>query len=515
MAYTIGSTERTNELLKEASGQTGITAPTFTIPATTMSPVTPITLPTPTPEDTAGLLGTTQGAVNYVNTLTTQQNQSETDLKNSQSDIIKVLESINGKTADTQMANESSGLNTATKQLNDLNAQASVLNREALAIPLQTQEQNRNTGATDAGIAPQNAGALRINAIKALSIAQQADVAQANYIAAKDKAQQIIDLKYIPLENALKIKMQQYEFNKDLLQSIDKKRADALAVALRKQETDLADKKAKQKANADIASDYAKYAMEAGQSDIASQISLLDTESPTFRQDLTMLQSKIKNPMMELDIAIKRANLAKLQKETNLLGQPTPAERKAEEEALRSAKDAIPLIQDKISLIDDIIISPALPSRVGTNFFSRKPLGFVSGAIKTILGKSGKDIYVDMSGQGQTFAGSVQQLSSKEFLDALIAAKAKGATFGALTDREGEALRQAGTKLNGWEIKDKDNKPTGVWDVNEASFKKELNTIKELANRALLKAQGTTISPEEQSLLEEVFTNTDPSNYYK
>jgi hypothetical protein len=61
-----------------------------------------------------------------------------------------------------------------------------------------------------------------------------------------------------------------------------------------------------------------------------------------------------------------------------------------------------------------------------------------------------------------------------------------------LTDREGDALRASATQLNDWEIKDDKGVPTGVWNIDEASFKKELNNLKTLAQRAI----GTTESAE-------------------
>ena len=59
------------------------------------------------------------------------------------------------------------------------------------------------------------------------------------------------------------------------------------------------------------------------------------------------------------------------------------------------------------------------------------------------------------------FVAGVEQLISKESLESLIAAKAKGATFGALSDTEMAILRSAATKIAGWRI-DKDGNPVLV-----------------------------------------------------
>lgn len=227
-----------------------------TITPSQLAPVAPVKTVT-TPTDTTNYAGITGGIsdsiMNEYNTLNNKLNTTQDAQQGNGQSIIDIMSSLTGKTADQQAANETSGVNTETanltkyaEQLAGLNAQASSLNREAQAVPLQVQEANRNTGATDRGIAPQEAGALRLNALKALSIAQQSDIAaaaatgsQLRLQAAKDKAQQIVDLKYKPLEDALSIKKQQYELNKDLLSSIDKKRTEALDLALKKEERDI------------------------------------------------------------------------------------------------------------------------------------------------------------------------------------------------------------------------------------------------------------------------------------
>ncbi len=300
------------------------------IPVSQITPTQPINLGTPAPDSSASLLGTTNNAINYVNNLSTQATTAEQNVNNSQSDITSTMNALLGKTADTQTANESSGLNSATKQLADLNAQGQSLNREASAIPIKTAESFSNTGATDAGIAPVNASALRQNALKALSIAQQADVATANYTAAKDKAQQMIDLKYQPLEQKLALQQQQYQFNKDALTAVNAKKAEALGVALKKQESDLATQKKTESDNVTALTGWAKSAMDSNQPKLSAQISALDPASPTFKQDLAVLQAKI-TPNTSLDSQYKQMQIAELaqkisdaKKVTDLGGSVTP-----------------------------------------------------------------------------------------------------------------------------------------------------------------------------------------------
>ncbi len=136
-----------------------------------------------------------------------------------------------GKTADTQAANEAAGVNkeqtnldTYNQQLNDINANIKGLSNEAKAIPLKVQNDFANTGATDTGVAPIQTGQLRNNAIKALTQSSLADVLTANIsnstirlAAAKDKAQQAIDLKYQPIEAEIAQLKDQLAMNKQYI----------------------------------------------------------------------------------------------------------------------------------------------------------------------------------------------------------------------------------------------------------------------------------------------------------
>lgn len=214
----------------------------------------------------AGIPGGVYDSIqNEYNALNEQVKQGEGQTTNDASDILTLMQDLTGKAQDTATANETAGVNKATEeqnkfgtQLADLNAQATSLNREAQAIPIQVQQDFRNTGATDRGVAPITTGRLRENALRALSIGQQSDIAaaaltgsQIRLQAAKDKAQQMIDIKYKPMEDALAIKKQQYDFNKDILERYDKKRAEALNLTIKKEERDLEEKKVLEKYIAD------------------------------------------------------------------------------------------------------------------------------------------------------------------------------------------------------------------------------------------------------------------------
>lgn len=179
-------------------------------------------------------------------------------------------------------------------------------------------------------------------------------------------------------------------------------------------------------------------------------------------------------------------------------------------------------IVEKINQIDNIINNPALSSVVGPNIFGRgvfssvatgaatggtagaiggsfiapllgTAIGAVGGAI--LGGATGYATTDQFSGQAQNFIADVEQLTSKETLDTLINAKAKGATFGALSIPELALLQQSATKINKWAIHvDNDpNKPVIGYNTDEQSFLKELEQVKKLAQKGIAQSGGNIL----------------------
>lgn len=148
-------------------------------------------------------------------------------------------------------------------------------------------------------------------------------------------------------------------------------------------------------------------------------------------------------------------------------------------EAELMAKSAVDSLGTKVTQLDEAIADEkGLKAAVGTNFLGRAPIS---------------SLY---EGDKQRFLGAVDQIVSTDALDTLIAAKEKGATFGALSDSEMRILKASATKFGTWEVRDKDGKITG-YNVDEATFKKELNTVRELTLKAQEKAAGS-LQPETQ-----------------
>lgn len=143
---------------------------------------------------------------NSVNTA--QKNTDDLNLKaKMEGETIANLQSLlGGKSADLNKTYEEKGVNNLYGQLSDLNAQAIGLKNEATAIPIQIQNEFKGTGATDAGVAPITSARLRDNALKALSLGQQAAIVSSQYDKAKNYADQFVDAKYTQIEADIKAK---------------------------------------------------------------------------------------------------------------------------------------------------------------------------------------------------------------------------------------------------------------------------------------------------------------------
>lgn len=226
-----------------------------------------------TPPDTTNYQGIIDNAVSSIPKLETTVNNGTTDTQNTLTTLSSLEKSLGLKTADTQTAEQNAGVNTEqanldkyNQQLNDITSNLTGLANESKAIPLKIQNNNANTGATDAGVAPQTASMLRENAIKALTQSSLADVITSNIKnssirldSARRKAQQAIDLKYQPIENEIAQLKEQLDLNKKYITDpAEKKLADAQSIALNERTRKIAEAKATEQGIQNIKLEVAK-----------------------------------------------------------------------------------------------------------------------------------------------------------------------------------------------------------------------------------------------------------------
>jgi len=166
---------------------------------------------------------------------------------------------------------------------------------------------------------------------------------------------------------------------------------------------------------------------------------------------------------VSIDDRIKAAQLRKINTELAAANLPVDVQEKANE------------IVDKITNIDSIKNNKiGLKLAVGPTRFNR-----MAGAI---------DLSSGGIGSKQDFIASVEQLTSEETLNSLINAKAKGATFGALSEGELALLKQSASKIGKWAI-EKNGRVVG-YAAPESSFLQELDTLQALQIKAYEKATG-------------------------
>jgi hypothetical protein len=418
----------------------------------------------------------------------------------------------------TANANQQALIN-AQGELQGYNAQLQGIANETTQAGLKLREEGISAGAISGrNIANERDAAIRSLPIQSLALISQGKVATAQGNVAL--AQQLQQQAQAKLDKTFDIQM---NYQQSLFDYSQKKR-DAVMQYADKLQTQQLNAKAQADQNAwNVKQDSIKNAQSVANSllqsqpQLASQISAIDWSKPTAQAEYAALLTQAKqDPMVALDLALKQQQLVTARKQYDLLGRVDPVEQtkitEAEKAKLATTQGQIETLEAKRNSIDKILSKEnesALAGRVGTGILSRMPKTQWWNPL------SWPTSIIDQSVGGAAFAGDVKQLASQEFLDKLIDVKNQGATFGALSDNEGTALRNAATKINNWEIKDDKGQGIGIWNVDESSFKAELNRIKDLANKAISKKQNTTLNSEEQSLLDNIFNNPDASSFFK
>ena len=155
--------------------------------------------------------------------------------------------------------------------------------------------------------------------------------------------------------------------------------------------------------------------------------------------------------------------------------------------------DYVKKVQGKISTLEEIFRDyDGQIKAVGANKFARTNFDLWS---------------FDDNARRNNFIGTVQNLVSQEALQSLIDAKASGATFGALSDKELQILTEAATKIGSWARDKKGNSPASpqfngtiaYYEIDGESFRKEINRLKTRYENALSESAPKT-DTREQSL---------------
>lgn len=424
------------------------------------------------------------------------------------SDLTKRIQALNqgllGQSAFRAEKETELGLPEKLRAETDLASRLKTLQNEALAIPLQLQQEAIGRGITAGGLRPIETASLRNNAIQALSVSSLLEASRGNITLAQDLVDRAVAQKYDPIKEEIAVNKANLDLilNDPLTSLADKNRAnrqkeiqDAKASAIAKEEVN-------EKARRDLTLTAVKYGVPNDVLQKMQSASTFEEAQLIGAPYLTDPKAQYELESARLDNVLKRAEIDRKQRETALLGEQTKEQKKVEAQALKDAKTAIPLLEDKVGMIDTLLTHPGMTMAVGTvPYFSKSKL-------------------FDFVGTRQAFAGGVHQLTSTETLDYLVNLKKQGGTLGALSQTELDILKGAASKINDWEDKDSKGNPLGTWNVKESDFKKELTTLQTLANRALTNARGDLLTTEERESLDEAYSSdgtalvADPSAYF-
>lgn len=213
-----------------------------TIALDNLKPQDPLKLQT-LPQDTTDYASIINSAVGNPMELDKQVQGQETQVQSSLNTLSGLMQEGAGIGSQQLAMENQAGISQQQKEVQDLTNQLNAIKTQANVIPMQIQQESAGRGRTEAGIAPLQTAELRNNAIQALTVGAQLQAKQGNLALAQSQIDRAIELKYRDIENRTKLAELNYNRNKETLERIDKKRADALGYAIQKQkEKDAANK---------------------------------------------------------------------------------------------------------------------------------------------------------------------------------------------------------------------------------------------------------------------------------
>lgn len=391
-------------------------------------------------------------------------------------------------------AEADAGIQAKQQQVNTLTNQLNAITAQNQADQLQLTGQGR--GITTGIIRGQQAELSKQAAIQSLPIAAQLSAAQGDL----QTAQQHLD-SYFKIVTADAQAQNDY-YNQAVSTAYDlfsKEEQRQLDATKEQKATDVAT----MRDAVNYAQTLASQALANGDNATLKAITSLQTPdptAPTFQADLQQYNQQVAtyagsmkaDPATALDLQLKKAQIAS----ANRANQPSVDTQVVDVNGKKllintktgqtirelsptdsgSSVQQTAQAQSNINLIDTLKTSGGLSGAVGSIIFSRSGGGLDA-----------------LNGTKQDFIAGVQQLTSQLTLDSLINAKAKGATFGALSEGELNILAGSASKLNTWAIKDGKGNVTG-YKASEKSFKQELDKISNFAKLDYILKGGTPAS---------------------
>lgn len=499
------------------------------------------------------LLGASQAPINVleqqIQSLLGQESEAAGTQEDIMTNILSSLQTTQGRDSAQLTAEEQAGLPTQRKELQEMVGRLQQLRSEAMAIPLQIQEEFTGRGATRGGVEPIQTSRLRQNAIQSLTIGAQAQALQGNIALAQQQVNRAVDLQFKPIEDRLEFLQTAYTLNKDVLEREDKKRAQQLEIALQERSRLITEQKEERKAVGNILTTISQFP------DVPQSVKEAVANSRTLNEAVLAAGPYMQDPAAKqallnakADYDLKRVQIAQKQAELDIYrqyGGLSPTEWLKQQKEQNDGSDPAQLFElnNNIDQVDAILNGSGLSTVVGPTGLARSrggfaerfvtgatagavggvplgPIGIAAGAVAGGLGLGlGAGAFQEITGSADNTVGLTEQLLSQGFLDKLISSKGQGATFGQLSDREGAALRSAATAISQTAIRDKNDKVIG-YDMSEAEFRKQMGIIRERIQFARNKWTNDSFSSDEQAQLDSIFDSSgtslqNPGSYFQ
>ena len=215
-----------------------------------------------------------------------------------------------------------------------------------------------------------------------------------------------------------------------------------------------------------------------GQSALGGKINQLDYKSPTFKADLAKLQGQLKDPMQALDIALKSAQLEQVRTDlkASLGGQLTSD---AQLDSMTNQIEDVKKLKntsingvfgEDLDVLDQIISTSKLKLQLKRG----------SGQIRS---------------QSQDYISSVENMLDTLTLQTFAEAKAKGMTFGAMSEGEWKIIAKSATRLTQRRITNKDGRVIG-YTGSKDSFRSDIDDIARRAEQSFSSVTGSAFISE-------------------
>lgn len=292
--------------------------------------------------DYMGVINGIQAGTGSLAEIATMQNQQAVQTQN---DLQKMYADLFNERPDQgAIYNEAladSGKLEAQREFSNRKAELDSIVARGTANQLAVVGQGR--GVPEAIIGGQQAQIARETAIQALPVSAQVAAAQGNLEMANENLNTLFSIKSADAQA-------EFQFKTKIVDSMAN-------FATEQQKTQLEFvMKAEQRRYEEtqqltgLAQGYAQQAFANGQSKLGADISRLDIKDPEFKDKLATLQSQLKDPMRDLEMSIKKAQLADINEGRNA----RKADQEAKRIALEQAKNNGQITQEQAKVATDL-----------------------------------------------------------------------------------------------------------------------------------------------------------------